>query len=296
MIIGLLDPALFLPRDSKEVQRDFDFVLQICRKHKIELIPFPEYWRDLWSKLALPLEKALSPEAKRPLQELRRLESNIAIPTFQPPAGKVWRRGFEQLFGASAFSQSWEEPMMKAALRALSADHEVILLTRRVDGRNIQRHAASDCTLDEITRWALYLQPKGMGPKQILCVYHPRNLQLKWTVRFDWRLPAVSDGARYPFCPPDKWWRAKTPAHRTIKSKPAWVDKLNNGWARPNTPGLGHHWDVYIESPQLQEAVGLDQINVIEFGVPSTEGKPGHIHHVPGKKQGKLSDTGWKCR
>lgn len=296
MIIGLLDPALFLPRDSEDVQRDFDFVLQICRKHKIELIPFSEYWSGLWSSLARPLEKALSPEAKRSLQELRKLQSNIAIPALQPQAGKVWRRGFEQLFGASSFSQSWEEPMMQAALRALSADHDVILLTRKMSGRNLECHASGGSTLDEITRWMLYVQPKGMGYKRILCVHHYRNLQEKWTVRFDWRLPTVSDGANYPFCPPEKWWLARTPSYRTIRSKPAWLDKLDNGWARPNIPGgAGYHWDVFIGPPQLQEAIGLDQINVVEFGAPVKEGKAGQIHHVPQEKQGKLTGKGWTC-
>ena len=186
--------------------------------------------------------------------------------------------------------------MMRAALRALTSDREVILLSLRVEGRNIKQHAAGGSNLDEITRWMLHVQPKGMGHRQILCVYHPRNLQEKWTVRFDWRLPTVSDGARYPFCPPDKWWKATTQAHRTIRSKPAWIDKLGNGWARPNIrEGAGYHWDVFIESHNMQQTLGLKQINVVADGVPISEGKPGCIHHVPQEKQGKLNDIGWIC-
>ena len=104
-MIGLLDPALFLPRDTKEVQRDIDLIIQICRKHNIRLVPLSEYWNDLWSILARPLEKQLSPEAKRSLQELRKLAdiSNIEIIKLQCLAGKVWRRGFDQLFGSPIF-------------------------------------------------------------------------------------------------------------------------------------------------------------------------------------------------
>src|SRR5262249_39297119 len=119
-VIGLLDPALFLPRSDPEVERDLDRVIRTCREHAIQLVL----------------------------------------------------------------------------------------------GRNFASHAAADCTLDEITRWVLHVQPKGIGHRQILCVHHPRNLRERWTARFDWRLPSSSDGARYPFCPPAHWWKGKTPAHR----------------------------------------------------------------------------------
>ena len=297
-MIGLLDPALFLPRDAIEVEQDLDLIVQICRKHNIKIVPLPGYWNDLWSTLARHLEKQLSPEAKRSVQELRKLgdQSKIKIQSRQTQAGKVWRKGFKQLFGADFFSESWEERMMLATLQALASGHDVIMLTRKVSGRNIQQHASGECILDEITRWVLHVQPKGMGHRQIRCVYHPRNMHEKWTARFDWRLPAASDGGSYPFCPPDQWWKASTQAHRTIRGKPAWIDKLGNGWTRPNIPdGAGYHWDVFIESHQLQETVGLDQINVVEFGAPTTEGNPGQIHHVPKKKQGKPTGTGWTC-
>jgi len=297
-MIGLLDPALFLPRTDQEVQRDLDIVLQTCRKHSIELPPLEEYWLDLWSSLGRPLENGLGPAARRPLQELRKLgeRGKTNLPKLSGPTGKAWRVGFQQLFAAACLGSSWEERMASATLRAVVAGQNVVVLTRRVLGRNLQIHDAGGSILEENTRWILHVQPKGIGHRQILCVHHPRNLSESWTTRFDWRLPAASDGARYPFCPPDRWWKASTIATRTISSKPAWLDKLGNGWVRPNIPGgAGYHWDVFIQGAALQKTVGLNQINVVEFGAPASEGAPGQLHHVPGVKAGKETGTGWSC-
>lgn len=297
MIVGLLDPGLFLLRRDEEVQEEFDFVLRTCRDYSIALPALDEYWHDLWSALGRPLEQALGPAAKRALHEVRRISQRSALP---PPlaasAGRVWRRGFHDLFGTPHFAQSWEERMARAAIRALAAGTEVVMLTRRMPGRNLVQHASGGSTLDENTRWILYLQPRGMGHQQVLCVHHPRNLTERWTSRFDWRLPGLQRGVRYPFCPPDAWWKWTTPVWRTLASKPAWLDRHGNGWARPNMPGgAGYHWDVYIESVTLREAVGLDQINVVAFGVPAKEGAAGQLHHEPKGKAGKISQQGWTC-
>lgn len=296
-MIGLLDPALFLQRPEQDVLRDLDVVLRICTKFSISVPALDEYWPDLWSRLGSPLERALSPEGRRTLQELRRLEqrSKMVIPALTPGAGLVWRRGFQQLFSPQHFADSWEERMAAAAVRAAHTGQKVVLLTRRVLGRNLVRHASGGTTLDENTRWVLHLQPTGIGHIQVMCVYHARNLADHWTTRFDWRLPG-QEGARYPFCPPNGWWKGSVVAWKTVSSKPAWVDRHGNGWARPNIPnGAGYHWDVFIQSGALKQAVGLDQINVVEFGAPATEGQPGQIHHIPAAKAGKITQVGWSC-
>ena len=299
-MIGLLDPALFLPRSNEEVERDLGFVIRLCREHAISLVQLHEYWIDLWTGFARPLERQLGPSARRAVQELRKWAetSTRYVPELAPGDGKAWWAGFAQLFGHQVLGVSWEEKMARATLRAVVADPDVVMLTRRMPGRNLTSHVAGGTTLDEITRWVLHVQPKTIGHRQILCVHHPRNLRVRWTARFDWRLPSSSDGARYPFCPPAYWWKGMTPSHRTIESKPAWVDKHGNGWARPNIAGGGgYHWDVFIRSPTLQEAIGLSQINVVEFGAPPKErgATPGQLHHVPEDKRGKPTDTGWSC-
>src|SRR5690606_40189945 len=65
----------------------------------------------------------------------------------------------------------------------------------------------------------LHVQPRGVGPRQVLCIHHPRNLRERWTSRFDWRLPTTSDGARYPFCVPRQWWKGSTTAFRTVSDR-----------------------------------------------------------------------------
>lgn len=297
-MIGLLDPALFLPRADQDVERDLSLVIRACREHAIQLVELDDYWPDLWTDFARPLERQLGPSARRTLQELRKwaMTSTRYVPALAPAAGKAWWAGFTQLFGDHALGVSWEEKMARATLRAVVADQDVIMFTRRIPGRNLASHEAGGTTLDETTRWVLHVQPKGIGHRQILCVHHPRNIRERWTARFDWRLPSSSDGARYPFCPPEHWWKGGTAAYRTVESKPAWLDRHGNGWARPNIPGgAGYHWDVFIQAPTLQQAIGLPQINVVEFGAPEGEGKAGQLHHVPTAKLGKPTDTGWTC-
>ncbi len=170
------------------------------------------------------------------------------------------------------------------------------MFCRRVNGRNLVIHTAGNSTLHENTRWVLHVQPSGVGPRQVLCVYHPRNLREPWTARFDWRLPTVADGARYPFCVPNDWWKGSITAFRTVASRHAWVDAHDNGWARPNiNGGAGYHWDVFIHNAPAQQAIGVAQINVVEFAAPSTERNPGHLHHVPSAKQAAVTDAGWSC-
>lgn len=187
--------------------------------------------------------------------------------------------------------------MEAATLRAVATGEDVVLFVRRIEGRNLHVHRAGNTTLDENTRWVLHVQSSIAGRKQILCVYHPRNITETWSTRFDWRLPRAPD-ARFPFCAPLFWWLRATPVFDTKQSKPCWIDQHGNGWARPNiNSGAGYHWDVYIRNPNHVAAIGLDQINVVQFGAPAGEGRPGWIHHVPTGKAGKVNekDRGWSC-
>lgn len=297
-MIGLLDPTLFLPRAEAELVSDLEIVLRACREHQIELTPLQEYWPALWNELGSTLERQLTPQAKQTLQAVRRsaAPSDAHIGKLSANAGSAWRRGFTVLFGEPHLQPHWTERMALAVIRAVSSGQQAVMFCRRVKGRNLVEHSAGNSTLLENTRWVLHVQPNGVGPRQVLCVHHPRNLQERWTSRFDWRLPSSSDKARYPFCVPNQWWKGSTTAFRTVSSKPAWIDAQGNGWARPNiNGGAGYHWDVFIRSAQAQQEIGVDQINIVEFGAPRSQGQPGHLHHVPSDKQAAVTDVGWSC-
>lgn len=278
-MIGLLDPALFHPRSHVEIQQDFDNLNKACRQHGIVVPVIEEYWNELWTQFGAPLERQTScPSAKRAIQETRKASerARIVIPRLSHNAGRVWMLGFQQLFGQPPFNNNWKRRMAETTIRALATGEDVVLFTRRVLGRNLNIHTSGNSVLEENTRWVLHVQPTGIGHKQVLCIYHPRNLTDRWTSRFDWRLPGNGSGVPHPFVPPAAWWKGSTVAFRTISSKHAWVDCAGNGWARPNIPnGAGYHWDVYLNSTTSR----VNQINVVEYGAPSTEGMPGHIHH-----------------
>lgn len=300
-MIGILDPALLLPRpgDEASLETELDHIAQLCHTRRIELPQLDEYWPDLWRQLGQDLERSVSSHrARQALRELRkRGRPPHGVPPLGPAAGRVY--GLRTMFDLDALGPGWLGRMTKALARASFTGAPTVLLTRRMQGRNLRSHAAANSQLDEVTRWFLYLHLSGSAPRSIHCVHHPRNLSpdLRWTTRFDWRLPAAEDGARYPFCPPPAWWKQCTPAVTTMRSKPVFLDAKGNGWARPNIErGSGHHWDVYIADVELARRIGLDQLNIVEVGAPPSEGSPGSIHHVPGKKEGRRREhSGWSC-
>lgn len=194
--------------------------------------------------------------------------------------------------------------MAKAAIRALSPDingnyHRVVLFTRRILGRNLNRHSVGEnnnCLLEENTRWVLYLQPKGQQEvKTVACIYHYRNLDKEWSTRFDWQLPSEGD---YPFCPPADWCKSSVQAWRTSNSKPAWIDRYGSGWVRPNNNdgGLGNHWDVFLSESKIEENE-LNPINVSQYGFKgdSKHGSEGNIHHTPEEKKSIRKPKDWSC-
>lgn len=295
-MIGVIDPAFLLHRSSADVEKDIDGVIRICQRHNVFIEPIAEYWPRMWKELGSKLEPTLQHSGKQALQQLRQLgsRSHVTLPVSSAAHAKAWRRGFQQLFAQTVMGACWEANIAAALVRVLCAGQDAILLTRRMPGRNVRVHAASHSTIHENTRWVLHISFKEIGPRQIRCIHNGRNLSVPWTIRFDFRLPSEQDQSIYPFCPPDQWWKASITAVRTTHSKPAWRDRHENGWCRPNIPdGAGYHWDVFL-SQKCSNLVGLDQINVVEFG--STQGTPGTLHHVPTDKAGKIATSGWNCK
>ena len=145
-MIGLVDPAFLLKRPSqhadREVLEDLDFIIDICRRNAVTLVPFEEYWPEMWRLFGRDLERSLrDPQTKQALNELRRLSTRaVSVPPPVKLDGVVWRRGFAQLFAWTPLGLDWEERMARAALRAVASGEQVILLVRRVSDRNLRIH------------------------------------------------------------------------------------------------------------------------------------------------------------
>ncbi|MBF0427764.1 MAG: hypothetical protein HQL94_02475 [Magnetococcales bacterium] len=293
MTIALLDPAFFLSRSDDELRRDLDDIIKICRDHSLRLPPIPEYW-DYLQLLARPLETVSGPITKRAFMVIRQIsaKSNLEF-NQQPNVGSYWQKGFKVLFNTSMFpNQPWHRRMATAILRALATGERVVLLVRKINGRNVSMHASpNNGSLEEITRWSLYVRAaNAQRPTRIACCHHSRNLSEEWTTRYNWQLPAPSDGGSHPFCVPDQWWMGRHSACSGFQ----WVDRFNNQWGRPaNIPcGKGNHWDVQLCN-QYAQLMHRSYLNIIDY--PSKVlGKPsGDIHHTP-TKQPQTSIYSWK--
>lgn len=298
-MIGALDPALFLTSDrarrtDAEVRRDLDAVLQICRQRGVELVATRACWDRLWDELGRTLERSLrDPLAKRSVQQMRRAAR--VLDDGQDAPRRAW--GFRQMFAWEGLGGGWEDMMSRSIARLAREDHEIILFTRLLETRNLTTHSHANTSLREITRWRLYLTTAGVSPVTVRCIHHRRNLDVAHTERIDHRLPADADRAQCPYCPPARWHQRDTRVFAHVQSRPVWLDRHGNAWARPSIGGgKGHHWDVYLRAPDLADQIGLDQINITAWGAPASEGEPGDLHHLPSNKRAHLKrEPRWRC-
>lgn len=298
-MIGVLDPALLLvtpqaPRSDAEVRSDLDSVQQICRRRGVRLVATRAYWDRLWRELGRVLEGSLvDRQAKRSVQEMRRaalvLDDGPGVPR------RAW--GFRLMFDWEAFGSGWADMMSSSIARLAREDRHIVLFTRLIEGRNLVTHAHDNTSLAEIRRWRLYLTTRGVEPVMVRCIHHDRNFVAPHTERVDLRLPSAIDGAQCPYCPPPRWHRGDTTVFDHAESRPAWIDRHGNAWARPRIEGgKGYHWDVYLRAAGLAASIGLDQINVTAWGVPQGEGHPGDLHHLPRRKRAQLRRAPkWEC-
>ena len=299
-MIAILDPALLLtaspsgplPADEEEALSALvDDAARILRDQRASIPAVDWYWNKLESEIVRPLHRTIrGPRLRQGLDAFRR--HTRALTLAAPPAhGKTRLWGVKALFDWSRLSPDWLGVMERLLIGCAQINEPTVLVTRLFPGRNLDVYAASGSTLQAKTRWRLYLHIPGSAPCHVPCVRSPRNIVVPWTARFDHKLP---DGGRYPFCPPQPWWLVRTKAHGTVRSKPAWLDSRGNGWAQPSTGG-DYHWDVFLEDPALEEAVGLDAINIAAWGSTDRGKTPGEIHHISKEKRGRFRDPGWTC-
>lgn len=304
-MIVVLDPALFLtrtangplaPDEEKELIRIMDDVIRICRDNQGTIPAVAWYWNELQRDLLRPLRVRVS-AGSRLLQALDRLRlqaGSVAL-LQKPERGETKLWGVKPLFGWSQLPSKWLDIMEHLLIGCAPYGKDTVLITRLFVNRNLTVRQERRCTLEEKTRWRLYIHVPGHPPCHIPCVRNPRNLEVPWTTGLDERLP---DTGRFPFCPPPRWWRRDTLACDTVESRPAWVDRFKNGWAQPATGGH-NHLDVFIRDQNLMQRVlhkGKEgPINVVAWGTPERNKIPGHLHHPGDKKPHLRSNAGWTC-
>jgi hypothetical protein len=306
-VIALLDPALFVwGAAGGELTRADEILfasliaraIQACREARADITAIAGYWDRLWKDFVHPLQKRLrTPDARAAVDELRKLGGKITEFSEAPTETRIW--GFRTLFGrTTVMPAAWENRMADAASRAIIAGKTVMMLVRMLENRNLLTHAGKqNVVIQEVTRWRLYVRPPGWAAHvPVDCVRSVAQVRRKWTIRYDERLPTMYDGARYPFCLPPDWHRGRTQAVRTRASVPAWIGAAGRAWTRPNIPqGAGYHWDVFLDDVQEVSDIGVDQLNIVEYGTPASEGRAGEVHHIPMDKKARVTDTGWRC-
>ncbi|HHY6927763.1 TPA: hypothetical protein ACV4T7_007148 [Burkholderia ambifaria] len=291
----VVDPYLFYPDSSghgydqtriDELKAQLSEIIAICRRFNWKVI----FDRQGWRHIELSVIRNITSQCKDnelavALSVLRR---NF-LETIDVDAGvqvRTW--GIKPLFNDLSTPEDVDlaEKVTRSLAYCLTRRQSVKLFVREVEGRNTKIHATGHSFICERTRWMIYLSMRGLnGAGPIACITKIRNITTEWTSRYDVGLP---DTGSFAFVPSTDWHLRKTIASRVMQSKPVFLDKEGNGWAKPNTPGVGYHWDVYLSDREWIDAVGLAQINICRSDAPVEQGAPGEIHHVPAEKMGRV--------
>ncbi len=281
---AILDPRLFEEHDRlQDVLRQ---LVTVLRRSKAKIPEIRPYWVRLEREHFTPLRGH-----DRDIDEIRRYRSREGLGESVPKASIS---GLDHLLQGT--DPDWISIFADLVVACALTDY-TILITRLIEGRNLKRHLDQDNreALREKILWDIRIE-LGASPIRIPLICVERNLLVPWTTRFDEALPAIEDGAPFPFCPPTGW-QGEMAVHGTTKARLCWFDKdRKRSWAQPRTPGAPRHWDVHLNSADLRDEYGLDYLNIVRFGGPREEGLPGSLHHVPAILQGQLrKKTGWRC-
>jgi len=284
----VIDPYIFLPNpkigkyddsSTKILKSDLKKIIAFCKAKNSKVI----FDRETWRHLELNFIKTLAIGS-------RDHELDVALTIFRKEilnvidfneSGKVRTWGVNSLFYgvASPVDKIYANAVTKSILHCIKQGFPVSIFVREIPGRNIDEIKIDNTFLIKRNRWRIYISQKGFpNPHPVPCITCERNFSVDWTARHDVNLPS---SGKYEFIPLPKWYLKSTVVSGVMNSKPVFFDRLGNGWARPNTPGIPYHWDVYIKDPAWKAACKVDQINISRNGIPAQQGTEGTIHHVP---------------
>lgn len=259
-------------------------LLSICQNSQLNIAIEQNAWRYLEKNRIKPIVDLANDHELNVALSVLRQRYLSQIPAIDITGCRTW--GIKPLFNGLLNSEDLllANSVTASILYITTTGAEPYFFIHDEFGRNIVRHSTAYSAINEIIRWRIYLTaPNLPGPQYATCIRHQRNLAIPWTTRYDVTLP---DAGSYFFVPPNDWHKRSRHAVRTIRSKPAFIDSLGNGWANPNTPGVPEHWDLFIEDANMASNIGLNQLNICKYLSPIKPG--GEIHHVPGKKASRL--------
>lgn len=286
---AILDPFVFwIPPVANitqshidDVFRSIDFVVSISRRG-VQIATTKAVWLRINADFLKPLSSRAN--LKDFMPRIRALQEIVNV--VEPPVcnGQTW--GVSSLFAFQNVPNAdfWMTDIASLATHWIDNDignnQEIVFLTRLLEGRNIRRHNSGCCAIFEKTGWKVHVQSGTTNnSRDILCFSSIRNHDVRWTVRYDDKLPDTAPGDGLPFIPPVTWEDATTKAIRTIRAKPAWVDAFGNGWADTSTPGAAHHWDVFLNEPAHITKFGGNHVNITHWGSGDRGRAAGSVHH-----------------
>lgn len=253
-------------------------LIRLCQTRNFRLVADAAGWTYLERHVISTLKDPTgNPELATSLAVLRRNFLDRRDP-FPLSGGRTW--GIKPMYGGLSGPKdaAFGDFVAKSVGHTMhSSAHQVYLFVDARVGRNLIEHGAPPSIITERTRWRIYVAYSGHPVAKVPCITGDRNIAVPWTCRFDELLPNTGT---YAFVPPANWELKATQVIGTQFSKAVWIDRLGNGWARPRTPGLPEHWDVYLQ-PSWKANLKLDQVNIARHGVRAAGSVPGEVHHVP---------------
>ncbi|MHA7600674.1 hypothetical protein ACX12L_12095 [Alicycliphilus sp. T452] len=289
----VLDPQFFridaIPGTAfesrlKSLKVNLRSLLNICQKLQLKIAVEKDAWRYLEANRIKPIVDLGKDHELNVALSVLRQKYLSTIPETNITGCRTW--GIRPLFNGLANPEDLllANSVTASILYIAKTGSAAYFFIQNEYGRNIVQHSSGHSKINEIIRWRIYLTaPNLAGPQYATCIRHQRNITTPWTTRYDITLPDVGS---YFFVPPNDWHKRSTNSVRTIRSKPAFVDIVGNGWSNPNTPGVPEHWDLFIEDATMAKDIGLDQLNIWKYLCPSEPG--GELHHVPRKKASRL--------
>jgi hypothetical protein len=286
---AILDPFVFwLPPAAQRTQthindvlRSIDLVVNIGRRG-LQVATTKAVWQRIHLEFVKPLSTCVPPkDLTHRIQALQQLVTIIEPPVCN---GQTW--GVSPLFEFQNIPNSdfWMTDIASLATywidNDIANDQAFVFLTRLFEGRNLTRRSTGHCVIFEKSLWKVAVQSGTSGNvREIYCISSLRNLDVEWTIRYDDRLPDTSPAGGLSFAPAATWRLSSTVAVRTIQSKPTWVDAYGNGWSDTSTPGIAHHWDVFLNESSHRAQFGDDHVNITCWGTSDRGRTPGSVHH-----------------